>query len=117
MTTPKVLHVAAIALALSFAAGAQAKDSRSIVLHHDATLGGAALTSGKYDVQWETHSPQATVTFVQKKKVVATAEGKVVDRGHKFDADQVIYDETEQGSRVIRELRFRGSSEVIEFHP
>jgi hypothetical protein len=117
MTTKKVLYVGAIALALTFAAGAQAKDSRTIVLRHDANLGATALASGKYSVQWEMHSPQATVTFVQRNKVVATAEGKVVDRGKKAENDEVLYDMTDQGTRIIREIRFRASSEVIELNP
>jgi hypothetical protein len=105
-------------MAFFVAAGAAAKpkDSRNVVLHSDATVAGSHLASGRYNVQWQTHSPEAIVSFLQGSKVVATAEGKVVDHGRKYLLDEVVYDETADGARVIRELRFKGSSEVIEFN-
>ena len=118
MRLTKTLSVTIVAMAFFVAAGAAAKpkDSRNVVLHSDATVAGAHLASGTYIVQWQTHSPQATVSFSQGSKVVATAEGKVVDSGRKYLSNAVVYDETADGARVIRELRFRGSSEVIEFN-
>ena len=105
-----------VACLVAVSAAAKARDSKSMVLHYNATVAGSQLASGRYNVQWETHSPEATVSFLQGSKVVATAEGKVVDRGRKYLSDEVMYDETPDGAHVIRELRFRGSSEVIEFN-
>jgi hypothetical protein len=95
---------------------ATAKDSRNIVLGHDVTIGGSHLASGEYSVLWETHSPAATVSFLRKGKVVATAEGKVVDRGTRYRANEIVYNEAGNGARMIQEIRFRGSSEVIVFN-
>jgi hypothetical protein len=53
---------------------------------------------------------------MQKGKVVATAEGKVADHGTKCLSNEVVFDEAADGGRVIREIRFKGSSEVIEFN-
>jgi hypothetical protein len=106
----------AIACLVATSAAAKAKDFRNIVLRSDATVAGAHLASGNYNVQWQTHSPQATVSFMQGSKVVATAEGKVVDHGTKCLSNEVVFDETADGGRVIREIRFKGSSEVIEFN-
>ena len=118
MTPKKILQLMLVALALTIAVGARAnsKGSRSVVLHYNATLAGSQLAMGKYNVQWQTHSPAATVSILQGSKVVATAEGKVVDRGRKFTSDAVMYDESSDGARVIREIRFKGSSEVIEIN-
>ena len=118
MTLKKIVQFAMIALAFTMAIGALAKskDVTSVVLNHDATIAGSHLASGKYNVQWQTHSPAATVTFSQGSKVLATAEGKVVDRGTKYGFDEVVYDQTADGSRVIQEIRFKGSSEVIVFN-
>jgi len=118
MRLAKTLSVTIVAMALFVAAGAAAKtkDLRTMVLHSNATVAGAHLASGTYNVQWQTHSPEATVTFMQEGKLVATAEGKVVDRGKKYPADAVMFDETGDGGRIIREIRFKGSSEVIEFN-
>ncbi|HMD84477.1 MAG TPA: hypothetical protein VKO18_07215 [Terriglobia bacterium] len=118
MTLKKTWQFTMIALAFTIAIGAQAKTkvTTSMFLHHDATIAGSHLASGKYNVQWQTHSPEATVTFLHGNKVVATAEGKVVDRGTKYGFDEVMYDQTADGARVVQEIRFKGSSEIIVFN-
>jgi len=112
------MQFAMIALAFTIAVGAQAKskDATSVTFTHDAMLVGSHLASGKYNIKWVTHSPEATVTLSQGSKVVATAEGKVVDRGTKYGFDEVMYDHTADGARVVQEIRFKGSSQVIVFN-
>jgi hypothetical protein len=107
--------VLAVTFLVAAAAAAQAKDSRNIVLHYDATIAGSHLASGDYNVTWQTHSPEATVTFLHGHKVMATAEGKVVDRGTRYPSNEVVYSESHDGARSIQEIRFQGSSEVIVF--
>jgi hypothetical protein len=113
-----ILGIVMVALAMTVAAGTQAKDrnSRNVLVPYDGAVAGSHLASGRYDVQWVTHSPEATVTFQQASKVVATVEGKVVDRGTKYSNNQVIYDEKPGGTPVISEIRFAGSREVIVFN-
>lgn len=117
MRLMKVLSVTIIAMAFFAvaAAAANVKDSRSLNLRFDATVAGAHLAMGNYNVQWQRHSPEATVSFLQGSKVVATAEAKVVDRGTKYENDEVVFDEAADGTRMIRELHFAGSREAIEF--
>ena len=110
------VSIVAVAFVVAAAAAAQAKDSKDIVLHYDATIAGSHLSSGAYSVTWETHSPEATVSFLHGRKVMATAEGKVVDRGKTYSANEVVYNLTPDGARVIAEIRFRGSSAVIVFN-
>ncbi len=107
--------LAVMAIFVAVSAASKPKDSRNVLLHYDATVAGSHLASGEYDVQWQTHSPAATVSFSQGKKVVATVEGKVVDRGTKYPANQVVYGEAANGGHDIQEIRFKGSSEVIAF--
>jgi hypothetical protein len=118
MSLRKVLSVSMVAIAfvVAGAAAAQAKDSKNIVLHYDVTIAGSHLSSGDYSVTWETHSPEATVSFLHGRKVVATAEGKVVNRGKTYSTNEVVYNVTPGGAHVIAEIRFRGSSEVIQFN-
>ena len=118
MKMKRTLRIMMVALAIMLAVGvrAKAKDSRDVVLFHDASLAGTHLASGRYHVQWETHSPDAMVTFQQGKRVLATAEGKLVDRGKRYGSSEVVYSENPNGSRVIQEIRFAGSSEVIVFN-
>jgi hypothetical protein len=109
------LGVSLVALTFVAVAAAKPKDSKDLVLRYEATIAGAHLASGDYNVSWKTHSPEATITFMQGKKVVATVEGKVVDRGTRYSVNQVLYTEGQGGGRQIQEIRFRGSSEVIVF--
>ena len=107
--------IVAVAFLVAGAAAVQAKDYKSIVLHHDVTIAGSHLASGNYNVSWQTHSPEATVSFMHGSKVVATAEGKVVDRGKSYPTNEVLFNENTDGSRTIQEIRFHGSTEVIVF--
>ncbi|MDR3676062.1 MAG: hypothetical protein P4N24_11280 [Acidobacteriota bacterium] len=118
MKLKKSLIVSIVAMGLIVVAGAAAKpkDSKDVVLHHDVTIAGSHLASGNYNIQWQTHSPGATVTFSHGSKVVATAEGKVENRGTKYGANQVVYSEAGNGAHAIQEIRFRGSSEVLVFN-
>ena len=118
MKLREILSVTIVAMAFFVAAGAAAKtkDSRNMLLHYDATIAGSRLGRGTYNVQWQTHTPGATVSFLRGSKVMVTAEGKVVDRGRKYSTTEVVYNESANGAHVIQELRFKGSSEVIVFN-
>ncbi len=118
MKRKTTFSISMIAIVLFFVASAVAKsrDSKDVLFHYDATIAGTHLTSGNYSVNWQTHSPAATVSFLQKGKVVATAEGTVVDRGSKYPSNEVVYGEAANGAHVVHEIRFRGSSEVIVFN-
>jgi len=117
MTLKGALRVMAVVIASVVVAAAadQPKHSGKVSFNTDVSVAGSQIAGGNYDVQWETHSPEATVTFMRGKKAVATAQGKVVDRGTKFESDSVVYDASPDGGHDIREIRFRGSSEVIVF--
>jgi len=101
---------------VAVSASAKMKDSGTIVLHSEAIVGGTHLGDGVYSVQWQTHSPEATVSFLKGNKVVAKAEGKLVDRGKTYQNNQVVYSSDGNGAQVIQEIRFRGSSEVLVFN-
>ena len=93
-----------------------AKDSRTLAFTHEAVLSGKTLPAGNYVVQWETQSPQATVEFAQRHKVVLSTEGSLQDRGKKYNSNAVVYDTASDGSVTISEIRFAGSSEVLVFN-
>jgi hypothetical protein len=107
--------IVAMLICATTVALAKSGGSGTVHLPYDTTLGGSHLASGSYKVQWVTHSPEATVSFMHKSKVMATAEGKVVDRGKRYASNMVVYLHTDNGGREIQELRFEGSSQVIVF--
>jgi len=118
MKLKRTLGVAILAMAcfVALAATANAMDSGTMILHTDSVVAGSHLSTGKYNVKWQTHSPEATVSFIKESKVVATVSGKVLDRGKVYSSNEVVYNEDPNGARVIQELRFRGSSLVIVFN-
>ena len=116
MKLRRSLTVSMVAMAfVASGLAAKPKDAKNLMIAHDVIVAGSHLTSGDYSVAWQTHSPEATVTFWHEGKVVATTEGKVEDRGMKYKSNEVVYTDAANGARAIQELRFRGSSEVIVF--
>lgn len=83
MINRKLLRTLTLALAMLSVANiaAFANDSRDLIMHNPATLGGVQLAAGQYKVSWETHrpevagqfrgnhTPEITVTFTKGKKV------------------------------------------------
>jgi len=122
MSLKKTLSVTIVAMALFVAtgvaanAGAQSKNSGNVLLRYDVTVAGAHLAGGKYNIQWQTHSPEATVSFLQGSKVVATAEGKMVERETRYASNEVVYETTANGAKTLQEIRFKGSNRVIVFN-
>lgn len=118
MDIRKYLGTSILSAVLLFACGipALAKNSRTVVLTHDAVLSGKTLPAGNYVVQWDAHSPQAAVEFARGHKVVLSIEGRLEDRGKKYNSTMVVYDTASDGSTTIIEIRFEGSSEVLVFN-
>jgi len=97
-------------------------------MRNPATLGGVQLAAGQYKVSWETHRPKVagqfqgnhtadiTVTFTEGKKVIATAQGKLVAREADYNRDAVIYRTNPDGSLTITKLRFKNMKQVIVFN-
>jgi hypothetical protein len=95
------------------AASALAKNERRLTITNDASIGGKTLQAGNYNVDWVSHSPQATVTFYSGKDAVATVEGKWVDRGSEYKQNAVLYENHPDGSRSIVEIRFAGMKQAL----
>jgi hypothetical protein len=104
-----------LALMIVASGWALAKDSVNLKLDFAASVHGTQLAAGEYQVSWQTHSPQATVTFKQKKGGVATAEGILAERPARYESNSVVYSTNADGSRNIIEIRFAGSNKVLTF--
>ena len=118
MNIRKHLGASVMAVGLLLAAGIPglAENARTITLQHDAVLSGTSLTAGRYHIQWQTHSPEATVQFVRRHKVVLSTEGRVEARNKTYDHDAVVYNAAPDGSMSLVEIRFAGSSDVLVFN-
>ncbi len=77
------------------------------------TPNGTEIPAGMYDVTYESHSPTATVTFKQGKRVVATVDGKWVDRDVKYENNAIVYHVDPDGTRTLIEIRFAGRKQAL----
>jgi hypothetical protein len=104
-----------LAIVLMAALSAAAQNARTLRVPYSASVNGKQLAAGEYKVTWQTHSPEATVNFSQKREVVATVEGKWVDRDIKYESNSVVYSNNPDGSRTIMEVRFAGLKGALVF--
>ena len=110
------VSVLVLALVLTASAPAFANDTRHVTLHHDMVLLGTPLQAGEYTISWASRSATATVTVSRKKDVLTSAEGKLVERGKKYDRNAILFDTKADGTNTIREIRLAGSSQAIVFY-
>jgi hypothetical protein len=105
-----------VALLLAASIPGLAKNSRGVALSHDVVLGGTTLSAGSYVVEWETHSPEATVQFMQHHNVVLSTQGRIEQRDHAYEDNAIVYDTGSHGTLSLIEIRFAGSKEVLVFN-
>jgi len=116
--TGKWLGTGALCFGLLLAAGipAAAKNARTINFGHAIVLQGKSLPAGKYKVEWQTHSPEATVQILHGRQLVVTTDGRVEQRDKINYSDAVVYDTAPDGSMTLLEIRFAGSNKVLVFN-
>jgi major membrane immunogen (membrane-anchored lipoprotein) len=112
----KVVVLGAAVLLLAVV-NASAKGAKTFNVPYAGLLGSARIEAGHYQITWEEHSPGATVTVAAEngKIVVATAQGKLVERSTKYQRNMVVYTAGPDGTQVISELRIGGSNKAIVF--
>jgi len=117
-TIREYLQTGILSLGLLLAIGipALAKNWGTVTLMDNVVLNGKPLAAGNYRVEWKTHSPEATVEFVQPFKVVLIMEGRVERRNKKYDLNAVVYDLQPNGSKSLIEIRFANSNKVLVFN-
>jgi cell division protein FtsN len=85
------------------------------VISNDTYRSNASLSVGDCLISWESYSANAIVKFVQDDYVVATANGRWVNRGLRFERDAFVYRKNDDGSRTLIEIRFAGMSQALVF--
>lgn len=91
------------------------KGSRSFTLPSVLTLNGVHMPVGLYLISWDSYVPNVFVKFEKDSSVLATAEGKWVRRGVRYEDDAIVYRKNGDGSRTLLEIRFRGMSQTLVF--
>ena len=116
--TRKWFGTGVLSLGLLLAAGipAAAKNARTINLEHTIVVRGTQLPAGQYRVEWQTHSPEATVQISHNRNLVVSTDGRVEERAKPYYSDSVVYDTLPDGSVTLLEIRFAGSNKVLVFN-
>ncbi len=104
-----------VAMLVFASVSALAKNSKTLRIAYDATLNGTRIPAGYYEVTWQTHSPEATVTLADSKRVVVSTNGRWEARNIKYENNAVVYDTNDDGSRTILEIRFAGLKGALVF--
>ncbi len=74
---------------------------------------GTEIPAGAYEVTYKSHSPTATVTFKQGKRLVATVDGKWIDRDVEYKNNAIVYRTNPEGTRTLLEIRFAGMRRAL----
>jgi hypothetical protein len=117
MTHQKLLRglISGLALAVLVSASAFAKGSRTINLRYAVSLSGTQIKPGEYQLSWQEPGPQTTVTLAKGKNVVATAQGKLEERGVRYERNMVVLGIKPDGSHTLSEFRLAGTNKAIVF--
>lgn len=96
--------------------GTAEKGSGRFVVTRTLFAAGTEIKAGEYNVQWESHGPDATAEFTRiGKSQGVKVPGKVVEVSKKFDSDSMAIAKDPDGRDVIKELQFSGKKIKIIF--
>jgi hypothetical protein len=118
MLNNKHLIMIVTLLVLLVAAPLVAADSgsASFVVTAPLYVAGSQINPGQYNVKWESHSPEATVTFTGvEKPVVIKVPGKVEQVDSKASYNSIITGKDAAGHESIKQLLFSGKNVRIIF--
>ena len=121
MTMTKSFLVGAAALVLALAAqltvagagGNTTEGFRHIKVSGGVQLNGQELKDGTYRLSWKQNGDGMDVRLDQGSRQVATASGKLVERGDSSLYDAVVYLPDAAGKQELVEIRFAGSKSAI----
>jgi hypothetical protein len=91
-------------------------DTMGRLLHSERTPKGVQMQLEDCAISWETYSTHAMVRFAQENSIVATADGKWVKRGVRYDRDAFVYRKNDDGSQTLIEIQFSGLSHALVFN-
>jgi cell division protein FtsN len=91
------------------------RGSRTFWFPAGLTFHGTHIPVDDCVVSWESYVTDAVVKFEKDGYVIATAEGKWVKRGARYESNAIVYQRNGDGSRTLLEIRFSGMSRALVF--
>ena len=113
MTRRLAVLAAVLGFGLAPLAMASGRQSVTVDLKDDTSLGGTKIPAGKYKITWTASGAQAEVKVAQGKRVVATTKGKLVEQARPAADDQVVSRKDASGAFALSEVRLRGEKSVL----
>jgi len=107
-----VSKILMFALVLGLAVSAFAGTVKNVELKSDAVLNGTTLKAGAYKVTIDGDGPDVKVSFMQKNKVIATGDAKLVENGAAPEFSAVVRD----SKNALQELRLAGLKSKVVFN-
>lgn len=105
---------AAMSLCVSVGAFAHSMNQHSLEIAHPVQVGSVHLKAGTYKVEWQGDASSLKVEFLQHGKVVATTQGKMVERKEPAPATAIVTDEV-NNTRMLKEIEFGGKKDALTF--
>lgn len=105
MKSSRKLWLGALLLA---ATGAFAADSGSLRIFDSAHVAGKELKPGSYKVEWQGNGPNVQVNILKGKSVVASTQGRLVDRERPASQNATVTRKNADGTTSVSEVQFEG---------
>jgi len=115
MKFTRTMQALAVVVLLLFAGSVLAADKGNqtrVTVLDPVMVNGKTLAPGEYKVTWEGSGSDVQVTFLQGKKVVATASAKVQPRDVAYDNTALVTRRDGNGLNLI-EIRPQGRKEAL----
>jgi len=91
------------------------RGSRSFIFGSALTLNGSQLPVGDFTISWESYVTDAKVKFEQGNGIVATADGRWIQRPRRYEHNEIVYQRNGNGSRILLEIHFSGQDRALVF--
>ncbi len=105
---------AALALLVSLSAFARPKNEHSVNFPDNVQVGSTQLKAGTYKVEWQGSASALKVSFLRDGKVVATTQGKMVQKNVRFDSDEIVTANVHNTQR-LEAIDFGGMKDALVF--
>jgi hypothetical protein len=113
-----VVAVVAVCLVASVSSFAKSKDSGPLnIADSQVRIGSTRLAPGNYKVEWTGQPNDVHVNVLQGKKIVASTQGKIVDRAEKSPDNAVVIRTLKNKTKRVEEVDFNNRKEALVLTP
>ncbi len=103
---------AALALLVSLSAFARPKNEHSVTFVNSIQVGSTQLRAGTYKVEWQGKPSSLAVNFLRDGKIVATAQGKMIEKNRPWPSDEVVTNNVNH-TQKLEEIDFGGKKDSL----